>query len=95
MAGMRASAVLELVAQPREGGVQADAVQVQGECAHVRPDRHLVVVEDQDERRAQMADLVHRFEGDAAGQRAVADDADHVPVACLPASLAASTRPRP
>ena len=61
----------ELVArqQPREIGVQR---------AHRRRDRHLVVVQDDDEARRHGARIVHRLVGHAARHGAVADDADDV-----------------
>ncbi len=41
-------------------------------------DGHLVVVEDDDQALAEVADLIERFEGNAARQAAVADDGDNV-----------------
>ena len=56
--------------------VQADAVEVARQRAHVRRDGHAVVVEDHHDRRAEAAGLADRLEGDAPGHRAVADDGD-------------------
>ena len=71
---------LHVLAQAREAGVEPEAVEVELEGAHVGLDRHLVVVQHDDERRAQLARLVHGLEGDAAGERAVAEHADHAAV---------------
>ena len=83
--------VLHVLAQPGEPGVEAEAVEVELKGADVGLDRHLVVVEHDDERRAQLAGLVHRLEGDAAGERAVAQHADHVAVG----RARSDARPRP
>jgi hypothetical protein len=56
--------------------VQADAVEVARQRADVGRDRHAVVVEDDDDRRAQAARLVDGLERDPAGQPAVADHRD-------------------
>ena len=80
-------AALEVLAQPRERRVEADAVEVELQGADVGADRHLVVVEDHDQRRAQVPGLVHRLEGDAAGERPVAEHADDVVRASHRASL--------
>jgi hypothetical protein len=58
--------------------VQAHAREVARQGADVGGDRHAVVVEDDDDRRAQPAGLVDRLERDAAGHRAVADHGDDV-----------------
>src|SRR5258708_6093341 len=50
------------------------AVERLGERADARADRHLVVVEDDQQLAAQVPGVVHRFEHDAGGKRAVADD---------------------
>ena len=72
--------VLHVLAQPGEPGIEAEPVQVQLEGPHVGLDRHLVVVQHDDERRTELAGLVHRLEGDATGERAVAHHAHHVTV---------------
>ncbi|CAB4948877.1 unannotated protein [freshwater metagenome] len=69
-------AVLDALPTVPELRVQADALEVAGQRADVRRDRHAVVVQDHDERRAHAAGLVRGLEGDAAGHRAVADDGD-------------------
>ena len=94
MAGMLRHAALEVLAQARERRVEADAVEIELQGADVGADGHLVVVEDHDERCAQVTGLVERLEGDAAGERPVAEHADHV-AAGLRQLRAASTRPRP
>ncbi len=66
----------EVLAEAREGWVETDAIEVELQGSHVRADRHLVVVEDDDERSAEVADLVHRFKGHAPREGAVADHAD-------------------
>ena len=60
--------------------VQPDAVEVPRHRADVGRDRHPVVVEDDDDRGPLAAGLVDGLEGDAAGQRAVADDRHDVTV---------------
>ena len=67
--------------------VQADAVEVARQRADVRRDRHAVVVEHDDDRRAEAAGLADRLERDAAGHRAVADHGDDLAV-LAPARLA-------
>ena len=76
--GDAGDAALDVLAQTGERRVEADAVEVELQGAHVGADRHLVVVEDHDQRRAQVPGLVERLEGDAAGERAVAEHADDV-----------------
>ena len=80
MAGMRATPRSRVLAQTSERGVEADTVEIELEGADVGADGHLVVVEDHDQGRAQVPGLVHRLEGDAAGQRPVAEHADDVAV---------------
>jgi hypothetical protein len=72
--------VLEVFAQPCEGRIEADAVEVELQRADVGADGHLVVVDDHHQRRAQVAGLVERLEGDPARQGAVAEHADDVAV---------------
>ena len=67
---------LDVRARVPELGVEAHAVEVPAQGADVRGDRHAVVVEDDDHRRAQAAGLVDRLEGDPAGHRPVADHGD-------------------
>ena len=76
--GDAGDAALEVLAQTRERRVETDAVEVELQGADVGADGHLVVVEDHDERGAQVPGLVHRLEGDAAGERPVAEHADDV-----------------
>ena len=73
-------AVLEVLAQPRERRVEADAVEVELQRADVGADGHLVVVDDHHQRRAQVAGLVEGLEGDPAREGAVAEDADDAAV---------------
>ncbi len=75
--------VLAGVVEPR---VEAEAVEVVGQGADVRRDRHAVVVEDDHDRRLQAARLLERLVGDAAGQGAVADHGDDLAVGTDPAA---------
>ncbi len=77
-AGQAREAALDALAGVPQLGVQAHTVEVAREGADVGCDRHAVVVEHDDDRRAEATGLVDRLEGDAAGHRAVADDGDHV-----------------
>ena len=57
--------------KPREiGGHRADR----------RRDRHIVIIEDDDEPRFQRPGIVHRLVGHAGRHRAIADDRDDVVV---------------
>ena len=67
---------LDVLARMPQLGVQAHAVEVARQRTDVGRDRHAVVVEEHDDRRAGPARLVHRLERDAPGQRAIADDRD-------------------
>ncbi len=70
----RLDVVLELrVALPRH-----QRLEVLGQRADRRGDRHRVVVQDDDQPVADVAGLVHRLERHAGGHRAVADDGDDV-----------------
>ena len=75
-AGQLGQPVLDPLARVPQLRVEADAVEVARQRADVGRDRHPVVVEDHDDRRAQAAGLVDGLEGDAARHRAVADDGD-------------------
>ncbi len=79
-------AALDLLAGVPELGVEPDAVEVARQRADVGRDRHPVVVEQDDDRRALAAGLMHGLERHAAGQRAVADDRDDVPVLAVAAA---------
>src|SRR3954463_8424848 len=68
--------LLDALARVPQLRVQADAVEVARHRAHVRRDRHAVVVQDDHDRGAEAAGLLDRLERDAAGHRAVADDRD-------------------
>jgi len=56
------------------GTPRGQVVQVARDAADIGRDRHLVVVEDDDQPLLHLADMVQRLQGDAAGQGAVADD---------------------
>ena len=72
--------LLHALARLPQARVEPDAVEVARQRADVGRDRHPVVVEDHDDRRAEAAGLVDRLERDAAGHRAVADDGDDLAV---------------
>ena len=55
---------------------QPGLVETRGQGADTRADRHLVVVEDDEQVLAQAAGVVERLEDDAGGQGPVADDRD-------------------
>ena len=74
--GQLGEPLLDALARLPEPGLEPDAVEVARQRADVRRDRHAVVVEDDDERRAEAAGLVDRLERDAAGHGAVADHRD-------------------
>ena len=59
-----------------------------------RRDRHVVVVEDDDQPGVERAGIVHRLIGHAGRHGAVADDGDDV-VACRPSRSRATAMPRP
>ena len=80
---------LHVLAQAGEARVEAEPVEVELEGADVGLDRHLVVVQHDDERRAELPGLVHRLEGDPAREGPVAHHA-HDPtlgVAAQPRAL--------
>ncbi len=73
--------VLRDVAQRAERSRGQRARQIGAERADRRRDRHVVVVEDDDQARVARAGIVHRLVGHAGAHRAVADDRDHVALA--------------
>jgi hypothetical protein len=73
-------AALDALPRVPQLGVEADAVEVARHRADVGRDRHPVVVEHHDDRGALPAGLVHRLEGDPAGQRTITGDGHDVPV---------------
>ena len=70
--------LLDPLAGVVERRVEPEALEVAGERADVRRDRHPVVVEDDHDRGLEPAGVVERLVGDAAGQRPVADHRDHL-----------------
>ena len=78
--------LLDSLARLPQPGLEPDPVEVARERADVGRDRHAVVVEDHDQRRAEAASLVDRLEGDAAGHRAVADHRDDTAVLAVAAA---------
>ena len=71
---------LDVLACVIEARVGAQALKRAGDRADVGRDRHPVVVEDDDDRGLQAAGVVQGLEGDAAGERAVADHRDDATV---------------
>ena len=69
-------ALLDLLADLVQAGLEADPVEVPRQRPDVRRDRHAVVVEHDDDRHVEPAGVVQRLERDAACQRAVADHRD-------------------
>ncbi len=72
---------VEVLVQPVERGIGDDAVEVLRDRADVLVNGPFVVVEDDDEALGGLADVVHRLEGHAVGQRGVADQRHDVLVA--------------
>ena len=60
---------------------QPGPIEALGQGANARADRHLVVVENDQQLSAQMPGVVERLEDDAAGQGAVADHGHAVAIA--------------
>ena len=79
---------LDLQAGVEVGG--AEMIERFGQSAHARADRHLVVVEDDDEVLLEPAGVVHRLEDRAAGEGAVADDGHDVPLFIGPEQIVAA-----
>ncbi len=74
----------QLLAAPAHVHVGApgdETGEIGAHAADGRGDRHVVVVEDDDQPLAHAAGIVHRLVGHAGRHRAVADDGDHVVVA--------------
>ena len=71
------------VAQVQIGAARGDAREIGRERARRRRDRHVVVVEDDDQALVARAGVVHRLVGHAGAHGAVADDADDVVRAAL------------
>jgi hypothetical protein len=72
--------LLGLLARVVQLRVEAHAVEIARQRAHVRGDRHPVVVHHDHDRHAEAARVVERLEGHAAGERAVPDDGHHAAV---------------
>ncbi len=73
--------ILRHVAQRAERGRRQRAGEIGAERADRRGDRHVVVVEDDDEARIARAGIVHCLVRHARAHRAVADDRDHIALA--------------
>ncbi len=80
-------AALDVRARMPQLRVQPDAVEIQGQGADVGGDRHAVVVQHDDDRRAQAPGLSDRLERHATGHRSVADHRHDLAV--LPPALLA------
>ena len=81
MTGMPRTACAALLQQLLVAGLQPQRRKVIGEPADGRRVAAAVVVDDDDDRAAGRGDVVQRLPAHAAGECAVADDGDHVPVA--------------
>jgi len=71
----------QLLAEVADAGIGragGETRQIVAHRARRRRDRHVVVVEDDDQAGVQRAGIVHRLVGHAGRHRAVADDGDHV-----------------
>ena len=62
------------------GAGHPGAVEVVGQAADPWADRHLVIIQDDEQLLPQSAGVVERLEDDAGRERAVADDGHGVPV---------------
>ena len=78
--GQPGQRLLGVLARVVELGVEAHAVEVARQRAHVRRDRHAVVVDHDHDRQVQAAGVEQRLERHAAGERAVADHRHHAAV---------------
>ena len=76
--GRRLASCFADVAQVEIGAARGDAGEIGRERADRRRDRHVVVVEDDDQALIAGAGVVHRLVGHAGAHGAVADDADDV-----------------
>ena len=72
-----------LALESRVERIGSESVQVVGQCADARADRHLVIVEHDDQVFVQFTGVVQRFEDDARWKRAIADDSDALAVALV------------
>ena len=53
-----------------------DLIEIPGDRADIRRDRHVVVIEDQEEFAFEVTSLIESLEGETARERAVTDDGD-------------------
>ena len=72
--------------------IHPQAVERFGQSADARTDRHLVVVQDDDEILFQPAGIVHGLEDDARGEGAVADHGQDVPLSLGPQQFVAHAK---
>ena len=68
------------VAQVEEGAAAHQPAQIRAHRADRRGDRHVVVVEDDQQTRLHRAGIVHRLVGHAGAHRAIADHGDHMAI---------------
>ena len=80
----------DLALEPRVRRVHPQAIEIVGHAADARADRHLVVVEDDQQLFALPAAVVERLEHDARGEGAVADHRDGVAVLFRPEEVVAA-----
>ena len=78
--GHLAQHLLPAFAQMRVHAARQGARQVIGECADVFRNRHVVVVQDDQQVGGRRTCMIERLEGHAGGQRAVADDRDRAAI---------------
>ena len=76
--GQAAHEIFKILRQLVVARIGDELVEVAGNRADVLGDAPFVVVEDADESLRRVADVVHRLEGNAVGQRRVAENADDV-----------------
>ena len=65
-----------LVPEPIDKLPGHESVEVGGEGAHIRGNRHLIIIQDHDQIPIDMARLIEAFKGKACGHRPVSDDGD-------------------
>ena len=81
--GETAGHLLHRLAQPAIGFRRDQAREIIAHRAGRRGDRHVIVVQDDDQPAVHRTGIVHRLIGHAGAHRAVADDGDDVVVAAL------------
>ena len=87
-AGQPRQPALDALARVPQLRVEANPVEIARKRTDVRRDRHAVVVQHHDHRRAQAAGLANRLESHATGHRPVADHRHDLAVPAVGAALA-------